>query len=174
MNKNSYDLFVSYSSRDTSDAEKIKSIFETCGLKVFLASEELMSGTKWPESIIEALSNSWEVCVLFTKDSLEREWVISEWTVALYLNKVVTPILKGVKVHEIPERLKTIQFADFYKADLFLKSFTERRSQQKDNYNDFLECCNLKSEQSIQQTLFSLDTSGSPLRFLKCWIFPKK
>jgi len=166
MATNVYDLFISYSSRDTSDAEKIKKVAEDHGLRVFLSSEELVAGTKWPEKIIEALSTSWEVCVLFTQDSLSREWVISEWSVALFMNKVVTPILKGVGVSAIPERLRAFQAADFYKVDLFIDALVARKQQRLPFFRDFAEYCSLKSEQAIQETLFSPDTSGSPFRFL--------
>ena len=163
-----YDLFISYSSRDTAHAQHIQKTAEQFGLRVFLSSEEIATGVRWPEKVIAALSASWEVCVLFTRDSISREWVISEWSVALFMNKVVTPVLKDIDIAAIPERLRIFQAADFYKTDLFLKDLITRRDENLSTYSEFVECCRLKRHDTIQEALLSLDTSGSPFRFVNC------
>ena len=58
-----YDLFLSYSSRDTNEAQAVEAAAQGAGLSVFLAKRDLAPGDQWEERIRSALLHSREVYI---------------------------------------------------------------------------------------------------------------
>lgn len=160
-----YDLFISYSTRYTTEAQTIEKQARQKGLKVFLANLSLKPGDAWEDEIRQALFDSRELCVLATPESLKSEWVVSEWSAAWLLKKRITAILLGCERQDLPARLLEYQTADYYKVDLFLDKVVERKQEDPLGEIDLITYYQFRSHKLVQTTLFAPIIRQSPFVF---------
>jgi TIR domain-containing protein len=113
--KSEYDVFLSYSSKDEEEANKIYEAITFAGGKIFLASKSLRPGDDFSEKIRMALSESRELWLLVSPNSLKSDWVVSEWGAAWALGKDIVPILHRCDLEHLPERISRLHCTDFYK-----------------------------------------------------------
>lgn len=114
-----YDVFISYSARDSESALKLRSALEAeQGLRCFLAPKGVRAGQDFADEIRLALLSSRVVCLLATPSSLGSEWVTTEWGAAWVLKKPVIPVLLRRAVDDLPDRLRRVQAVDFHDASL--------------------------------------------------------
>jgi len=116
-----YDLFLSFSSLNRDEAREIEKTGREMGLRVFLDEKVIQPGVIWDEVIRQGLLNSRELAVLATPESLESEWVKTEWGAAWVLGRLITPIILRLNPRDLPDRLKQRQWIDFHKYVDFLK-----------------------------------------------------
>jgi hypothetical protein len=114
-----YDLFLSFSSANRDEARKIDEVGQRMGLHIFLDEKAIQAGMIWEETIRHGLLDSRELAVLAT-DSLESEWVKTEWGAAWALGKPITPIILRINPRDLPDRLKQRQWIDYHKVEGFL------------------------------------------------------
>jgi TIR domain len=132
--ENITDVFISYSSEDRKEANLIKEVLNTEGLKCYFTDKELKGGDVFSENIREALVNTREVCLLYSPNSKISSWVNTEWGAAWALQKRITPVLLDLTVNDVlPEhdRLKNLHYVKFrndelkqYAKDVFRRRFT--------------------------------------------------
>ena len=85
--KPTYDLFVSYSHKDSEEVKKFMDIFEhKISIKVFQDIEALKPGDAWHEKLYRSLDDARKVLVLFSKDYLASEHCLEEFNMANLLN----------------------------------------------------------------------------------------
>ena len=112
--KQSYDVFLSYSAKDSELARKIYDEILGAGGKVFLAEKSIEPGAEFAEEIRIALRESSELWLLVSPNSVKSEWVISEWGAAWILDKRIIPILFRCTPESLPDRLRRLQCIDFH------------------------------------------------------------
>jgi len=117
-----YDVFLSYSSDNSSEASQISDALEHSGRKVFLAEKSIQPGHDFAEEIRRSLKGSREVWLLVSPASLNREWVTTEWGAAWALEKKIIPILFRCDIDVLPARLKGLQCIDFHRYDELISS----------------------------------------------------
>jgi hypothetical protein len=123
----SFDLFLSFSSVNTTEANKLYDAAVTKGLKVFMSEKDLASGDVWDEEIRKALLTSREMAVLVTPASLKSEWVVTEWGIAWALQKRITPVLLRCDINQLPERLKRYTARDLHESNLLFEEILSRK-----------------------------------------------
>ncbi len=121
-----YDIFLSYSSIDKDEARKLESFLSKKRIKVFSSEKELVPGSKWELDIKNALTNSKLVCLLATPNSLNSEWVTTEWGAAWALDIRILPILLNCSTQDLPERLRAYQAIDFHNMDKIIEILKKR------------------------------------------------
>jgi hypothetical protein len=121
-----FDLFLSFSSHNESEAGRIEDAAKAKGLRVFMSKKDLASGDTWDDRLREALLGSRELAVLISPKSLGSEWVTTEWGIAWALQKRITPILLRCDVSQLPDRLKRYQVRDMHELDLFVDEVLSR------------------------------------------------
>ncbi len=131
-----YDIFLCYSSFDTHFADEIWKHLTQHGYKVFYSHESLKSniGNSYFTNISNALKNSTHFLLIVSKNSMESEWVKSEYETfynETYINskgerKIF--ILKGneFSFESIPYLLKRIQIAEDKEQLLIFLGFTNQ------------------------------------------------
>ena len=125
-----FDLFISYSSKDQTEADDICAKCEAAGIITFLAPKDIDSGYIGPEKIKEALKNSSEMTILMSPNSITSEWVLTEWGAAWILEKHVTPILLNCKIGDVPKLLQDRQKRDYPKElERFIKEVLKRKHE---------------------------------------------
>lgn len=88
-----YNIFLSYSSKDIETARRIKQYFtQVPNTAVFLAETELILG-KLDPVLIQAIQQSELFLVLYSKDSQASAYVQQEIGIAIGSNKIIVPLL---------------------------------------------------------------------------------
>lgn len=90
-------VFISYSSNDFEEANRIYNIFKNTNINCFLASKEIKLGENWDERIFEELINADIFIFLLSESYKESFWCNQESSIA-YLkrelhNSVIIPLL---------------------------------------------------------------------------------
>jgi TIR domain-containing protein len=112
---NTYDVFISYAAANTSEANKLYEAVQQAGGRAFLAAKGINPGEDFADKIRDALAGSTELWLLASPNSLQSDWVVSEWGAAWALKKPIIPILHRCSVNELPDRLQRLQVIDFYR-----------------------------------------------------------
>lgn len=81
----------------------------------------------WDEVIRQGLLNSRELAVLATRESLESEWVKTEWGAAWVLGRMITPIVFRLDPRDLPDLLRQRQWIDYHRFEEFLRALKDRR-----------------------------------------------
>lgn len=120
-----YDIFLSYSTANSKEAELVCSKASAAGLRVFMAPKDIEPGDDFAEEIRSALEGAVELWLLVSPQSIGSEWVISEWGAAWVLKRKIVPILHRCTPEDIPKRLSRFQCIDFYRIDELISKKTE-------------------------------------------------
>ena len=61
-----HDVFVSYSSQDKPTADAIVASLEANGIRCWIAPRDILPGTDWSESIVEAIEEAGTMVLVFS------------------------------------------------------------------------------------------------------------
>jgi hypothetical protein len=78
MEKTKYDVFISYSRKDASIADKITAAFDNAGITYFIDREGISGGMEFPAVIAKAIRESHIFLFLASKNSYESRFTQSE------------------------------------------------------------------------------------------------
>lgn len=106
-------VFISYSTADSMQANRIKDELESKGIECFLAEKKIKGGDPFDVTIRQALIESYEVIILCSKTSLQSQWVKKESGAAWVLGKRIIPITHKVDIDALPEDLQKFQTFDY-------------------------------------------------------------
>lgn len=99
----SYDVFISYSTKDSAIAGEMVQILSGKGLKCFKAEDTIHAGDLWSEDIRKALIRSKIILMILTPNSSKRPWVMIEAGAAWCLQKRIIPCVSFVEFDQLPE-----------------------------------------------------------------------
>ncbi len=102
------DIFISYSRRDQQTAERLQEVLDQEGWEVWW-DQEIRVGRRWNKALTEALNRSKAIVILWSKNSVESEWVVREAQHAYDHNKLFSVILEQC---DIPEPFQEIQWVE--------------------------------------------------------------
>src|SRR4051794_1236693 len=88
-----FDLFLSHGSPDKDWVRELCKELEAEGLRAYLDEQELKPGDNWVMGLSEGLERSRFLVLILSRKTLDREWVVHEWTSHL--------ALRGPKGHSI-------------------------------------------------------------------------
>lgn len=106
-----YQVFVSYSSKNSSFIQTLKEKLKDAGFDVWIDKDLLLPSLNWRDEIDNAIKASFALIVVLTPAGHESKYVTYEWAYALGLGKPVIPIL--LETTERHPRLESIQYLDF-------------------------------------------------------------
>ena len=108
-----FDLFLSHGTPDKPWVRSLADELEQLGLRVFLDERELKAGQNWVVELSEALAGSRYLVLVLSATSVDRGWVIAEWTGYMAehgpLGRLLPVTIDSV---EIPTILKAKQAVD--------------------------------------------------------------
>ena len=84
-------IFISYSSKQFNDADRIRKIIENNGHKCWMAPESIPAGSSYLKEIPIAIDNSDIIVLVLTPDAEKSEWVPKEVGTAVGMRKKVIP-----------------------------------------------------------------------------------
>jgi hypothetical protein len=92
-----HDVFISHSSKDKAIADAVCAALEAAGIRCWIAPRDIRSGQKWPEAIVNAITSSRVMVLIFSAHSNNSEDVANELTLAMNSRVIVVPF----KIDEI-------------------------------------------------------------------------
>ncbi|MDT4895329.1 MAG: hypothetical protein QOH25_406 [Acidobacteriota bacterium] len=125
-----HDLFISYSASDgLALARLISETLEKNFLfDIFMADKEIKAVESIDSKVRDALNGSKRILVLFTANAITSEWVTSEITLALDLNKdIIVCRHQGVEKQNLPIRLLQREHIIFKDGDDLVESLNRMR-----------------------------------------------
>lgn len=112
-----YDFFISHSTTDANEANKLVEKLESKGFSCFIAPRNIDSGSFFAEEIIDAIDNSKVIILLYSEYSKKSNYVFNEITAAASRNKKIIqvrleniPLTKGLEF-----LIGSVQWLDSYK-----------------------------------------------------------
>jgi len=87
-----YDVFVSYSEHDRQIAETVATAIEAASLRCWMAPRDVQPGADWGASIIEALSNSRTMVLVFSGHANASKQVLREVERAVSKGVTIIPL----------------------------------------------------------------------------------
>lgn len=84
-----HDIFISYSSKDRHIAENICTLLEDNNIKCWMAPRNIVPGKEWGEAIVDAISTSKIMVLVFSSASNESQQVVREVERAVNKNLII-------------------------------------------------------------------------------------
>jgi hypothetical protein len=111
-----HDVFISHSSKDKVIADAVCSTLEAAGIRCWIAPRDILPGANWGESIIDALSTSKAMVLIFSANSNESGHVVRELERAVNRNIPVIPFrIENVSLSKAMEYfISTAHWLDAY------------------------------------------------------------
>lgn len=88
-----YKIFISYSTRDLSTVNLIRSSLQNLPVEIFVAEYSALPGNNLSQTIEQAIKNSDLFILLWSKNSQESSWVPQEIGIAKASGKIILPII---------------------------------------------------------------------------------
>ena len=107
-------IFISYSSKDRETAEVIQQQLESSGFDIWRDKTRLE--TDWSREIAQALADSDVLCLLWSKQAKDSEWVQHEWLTARALEKTIIPC-RLPAAPKLPKPLHNLQEVNLENTD---------------------------------------------------------
>ena len=91
----SHDVFISYSSKDSTAAQAICHCLEQNNIRCWIAPRNITPGAEYGDLIDEAIKQAKVVVVLFSERSAVSPWVNGEMNIAFEEQKTIIPFRLG-------------------------------------------------------------------------------
>ena len=140
-----HDVFVSYSVKDKTTADAICASLEANGIRVWIAPRDVMPGSDWGESIIEAIEQSGVMILVFSANSNASPQIKRE---------IERAVNKGVTV--VPFRIddilpsKTLEY--FISTQHWLDAFTPPLEKHLDSLVGILRSILTKKGEKVAES----------------------
>ena len=85
------DAFISHSSRNKVEADRLEKLLEAEGLDVWLDDSEIRYGVLLRKELRSSIQESGAVVLLWSKPAAASRWVNSEWLTAIQLDRLILP-----------------------------------------------------------------------------------
>src|SRR5215217_1137349 len=111
-------VFVSYSHRNKTFAERLARDLSDAGLDVWIDFREIQAGEQWRDEIFHGLEQAEIITACLSPDSVNSEWCRREISTARSKNKLVIPVMVYPCFDLLPNYDETkwlpdVQFVDF-------------------------------------------------------------
>lgn len=123
VNDNRYDIFVSYSRKDSTRVQDVAKDLQSKGYKIWIDKEGIESGDAFKSVIVKAIKKA-EVFLFFSSiEANKSPWTVKEVNVAVYLKKVIIPV-----------KLDNSEYDDSVLLDLAGLDFIDLTDEAKHDY----------------------------------------
>lgn len=89
---NEYDIFISYSRKDSEQVHEIANVLSGDGYRVWIDKDGIESGDAFKSVIVKAIKKSKVFLFFSSLTANESPWTVKEVNMAVYLKKIVIPV----------------------------------------------------------------------------------
>lgn len=93
-----HDVFICYSSKDKPTADAVCATLEQRGLRCWMAPRDVLAGTDWSESIIDAISGARAIVLVYSQHANESPQVRREIERAVHKRVAIVPF----RIEDVP------------------------------------------------------------------------
>lgn len=86
-----HDVFISYSRKNKNTADAVCNALESSGIRCWIAPRDILPGKEWGEAIVNAISESKAMVLIFSAASNESQQVLREVERAVNKNVIIIP-----------------------------------------------------------------------------------
>ncbi len=86
-----HDVFISYSSRDATTALAVVSALEAAGIRCWIAPRDIKAGDVWAQAIVEAITASRAMVLVFSSHANRSGHVVNELDAAIRKGAILVP-----------------------------------------------------------------------------------
>lgn len=88
-----HDVFISYSSKDFSQAETVRNVLEKNGIPCWMAPRDIPGGSNYTKEIPSAIRNCQVFVLILSQNAQSSHWVLKELDSAVNCGKVILPFM---------------------------------------------------------------------------------
>lgn len=115
----SYNIFISFDSKDTDLARDLSKRLEKAGLTVTTTTGNIYNPRDVKDNI-ENLKKADEAIFLITNNSIEGKKILFDMGIATSLEKRLAPILVGLRPKELPDIVKGLDFIKYDELERYI------------------------------------------------------
>lgn len=138
----SYNVFISYSTKDYSLVSKVKEILESnAEIEVYVAETSAQIGNILSSELISAIKRCNLFILLWSKNSKNSAWVNQEIGIAASEDKVIVPVVldEGLKLPEFIQNRKHLNAFDNHEEALkILQDNVFKRAKKQNQVNGLI------------------------------------
>ena len=97
-------VFISHSHKDRTFATRIQSIIEKKGAETYLDQDKIQAGDYLPEKLLDGISWSDKVILIWSNNASQSKWVNNEWKTALRYRKKI--VIYRIDSAQLPDDLR--------------------------------------------------------------------
>lgn len=134
-------VFISYSSKNSEQADRIKGILNKNGIETWMAPESIPAGSEYVEVLYDALIECSCLVLLLTEESQASKWVKKEVNMAIGNDKTIVPL--KLEEFELNKNMKLVT------TDLqitVLKDISEESAEMKKVLSDIIAYTGKKTD----------------------------
>jgi len=136
--KAEYLVFVSHSTKDRFIARQMaRLIQEKCarsGVRAYLDERDIETGESIHGSVRNNIRKCDEFLVLLSKQSIDRQWVLSELGAAWVLEKRIVAVVDNLTLDEMPEIIVQYKWVDLNKFEDYVQDLRQRARRREGNH----------------------------------------
>lgn len=87
------EVFISYSTKDTTQAETVRNIIESNGVSCWMAPRDIPGGSNYTKEIPVAIRNCKVFVLILSNNSQNSHWVLKELDAAVNNGKIILPFM---------------------------------------------------------------------------------
>ena len=88
-----HDVFISYSTRDMTQAEMVRDVLEKNGIPCWMAPRDIPGGSNYAREIPVAIRSCQVFVLILSENAQASNWVIKELDSAVNCGKVILPFM---------------------------------------------------------------------------------
>jgi len=119
-------VFIIHSNQDQELVRDIARRLRDAGLTPVLDFADHLAATEWKNVLRERLRDADAVLILVTPASLSSSWTMAELGMAEGFDRVILPVVAGLKPRDLPAPLRSYHVVPFDQLDAAISELAER------------------------------------------------
>lgn len=119
-------VFISHSHQDDELVRDLARRLRVAGLTPSVDLTELPLGTNWRRTVREQIRAADAMLILVTPAALKSDWTMTELGMAEGFERVIIPVIAGLKPRDLPAPLRTFRTVPFDELDGAIEQLSER------------------------------------------------
>jgi len=119
-------VFISHSHQDNELVRDLARRLRDAGLKPVADLSDIPAGAEWRKVVRERLREAEAMIILVTPAALSSAWMMAELGMAEGFERLILPVVAGLKPRSLPAPLQSYQVIPFDEVDRAIEALAER------------------------------------------------